>query len=67
MNPAACGDILGPKLAPAALGFITLFLGIGQAIGPYAAGAIADAEGSFAPVFSWRRVSRFWEPSVRPP
>lgn len=51
MNPAACGDILGPKLAPAALGFNTLFLGIGQAIGPYAAGAIADAGGSFVPVF----------------
>jgi MFS family permease len=48
---AACGDILGPQLAPAALGFVTLFFGIGQAAGPYAAGAIADAKGSFAPVF----------------
>ena len=46
---AACGDILGPRLAPAALGFITLFFGIGQAIGPSVAGIIADGAGSFVP------------------
>lgn len=46
---AACGDILGPRLAPAALGFITLFFGIGQAIGPSIAGIIADRAGSFVP------------------
>jgi MFS family permease len=44
---ATCGDVLGPRLAPAALGFITLFFGIGQAVGPAVAGAIADAAGSF--------------------
>jgi sugar phosphate permease len=44
---AACGDFVGHRLAPAALGFVTLFFGIGQAIGPWAAGAIADASGSF--------------------
>ena len=44
-------DKLGPKLAPAALGFITLFFGIGQAAGPGVAGAIADAAGSFVPAF----------------
>jgi len=38
-------------LAPAALGFITLFFGLGQAIGPSVAGAIADATGSFALAF----------------
>jgi len=48
---AACGDVLGPDLAPAALGFITLFFGIGQAAGPTVAGAIADATGSFYPAF----------------
>jgi len=48
---ATCGDVLGPELAPAALGFITLFFGIGQAIGPIAAGAIADAVSSFSPTF----------------
>lgn len=46
---AACGDILGPRLAAAGLGFVTLFFGIGQAVGPSAAGAIADATGSLAP------------------
>ena len=48
---AVSGDILGPRLAPAALGFITLFFGIGQAIAPFAAGRIADAYGSYTPAF----------------
>ena len=48
---AACGDILGPRLAPAALGFITLFFGIGQAVGPSIAGAMADAADSFLPAY----------------
>jgi sugar phosphate permease len=46
---ATCGDLLGPRLAPAALGFVTLFFGIGQAAGPSAAGRVADATGSLAP------------------
>jgi len=46
---ALCGDMLGPRLAPAALGFITLFFGIGQALGPTVAGAIADAADSLLP------------------
>jgi sugar phosphate permease len=46
---ATCGDLLGPRLAPAGLGFVTLFLGIGQAAGPSAAGAVADATGSLSP------------------
>ncbi|MCC6188249.1 MAG: MFS transporter [Anaerolineales bacterium] len=49
---ATCGDLLGPRLAPAALGFITLFFGLGQAIGPSVAGAIADAAGTFTPAFA---------------
>ena len=48
---ATCGDVLGSRLAPAALGFITMFFGIGQAIGPSVAGAIADARGSFSLAF----------------
>jgi MFS family permease len=48
---ATCGDILGPKLAPAGLGFVTLFFGIGQAAGPIVAGALADATHSFSPAF----------------
>lgn len=46
---AMCGDLLGPRLAPAGLGFVTLFFGVGQAIAPSVAGAMADAAGSLAP------------------
>lgn len=46
---ATCGDILGPRLAPAGLGFITLFFGVGQAAGPGVAGIIADTFHSFSP------------------
>ncbi len=46
---AACGDLLGPRLAPAGLGFVTLFFGIGQAIGPSVAGAVADTMHSLLP------------------
>jgi sugar phosphate permease len=48
---AACGDYLGPRLAPAALGFVALFFGLGQAAGPSVAGVLADATGSFVPGF----------------
>jgi len=48
---SACGDQLGARMAPAALGFLTLFLGIGQAVGPSVAGRIADRAGSFSPAF----------------
>ena len=44
---AAAGDHVGPKLAPAGLGFITLFFGIGQALGPYVGGYLADATRTF--------------------
>ncbi len=43
---ATCGDVLGPRLAPAALGFITIFFGLGQALGPVVAGGMADAAGN---------------------
>jgi MFS family permease len=46
---ATCGDILGPRLAPAGIGFVTLFFGIGQAAGPSVAGSVADACNSLAP------------------
>lgn len=48
---AVSGDILGPKLAPAALGFITLFFGIGQALAPFVSGRVADACGSYTLAF----------------
>jgi MFS family permease len=44
---AAAGDFVGPRLAPAGLGFITLFFGIGQALAPAVGGYLADVSGSF--------------------
>jgi MFS family permease len=48
---AATGDAVGGRLAPAALGFITLFFGIGQALGPALAGWIKDTTGTFTYAF----------------
>lgn len=48
---AACADLLGARMAPAALGFVTLFFGIGQAAGPSIAGRLADLNGSFRGAF----------------
>jgi sugar phosphate permease len=48
---AASGDAVGGSLAPAGLGFITLFFGIGQALGPVFGGWIKDATGSFTYAF----------------
>ncbi len=48
---AAAGDCVGPRLAPAGLGFITLFFGIGQALGPWIGGRLADLTGSFTGPF----------------
>jgi sugar phosphate permease len=48
---ATAGDYVGPRLAPAGLGFITLFFGIGQALGPWIGGYLADATKSFSGPF----------------
>lgn len=48
---AACADRFGVRLAPASLGFITFFLGIGQAVGPYVGGALADAFSSLTATY----------------
>lgn len=45
---ATAGDIVGPKLAPAGLGFITLFFGTGQALGPALGGYLLDTTKSFS-------------------
>lgn len=52
ITAAAAGDYVGPRLAPACLGFITLFFGIGQALGPAVGGALADRTGSFVAAFA---------------
>jgi MFS family permease len=48
---AASGDAVGGRLAPAGLGFATLFFGVGQALGPALAGWIKDATGTFTYAF----------------
>ncbi|MHB1133574.1 MAG: MFS transporter [Chloroflexota bacterium] len=48
---AFCGDLLGPRLAAAAFGVNNLMAGVGLAIGPAAAGLIADSTNSFTPAF----------------
>lgn len=48
---AASGDAVGGRLAPAGLGFITLFFGVGQALGPWIGGLIKDATGTFTYAF----------------
>ncbi|ADC65194.1 major facilitator superfamily MFS_1 [Ferroglobus placidus DSM 10642] len=44
---AYCGDLAGKSSASAAIGFVTLFFGVGQMIGPSVAGFLADVTGSF--------------------
>lgn len=44
---AAVGDYLGPSQAVHALGILTMFFGVGQAVGPAVAGMLADRTGSF--------------------
>jgi MFS family permease len=43
---AGCGDQYGPVMASASLGFVTIFLGLGQVLGPYLAGKMADVFGT---------------------
>ncbi|MBN2032688.1 MAG: MFS transporter [Deltaproteobacteria bacterium] len=56
---AAAGDAVGPRLAPAGLGCITLFFGVGQALGPAVAGYIKDVTGSFTGAFVLSTVVSF--------
>jgi predicted MFS family arabinose efflux permease len=45
---ASVGDLFESRFAPVVFGFITLFFGIGQVVGPIIAGLIADTTGSYA-------------------
>lgn len=56
---AACGDFVGPRLAPAAFGAITLVFGIGQSVGPSVGGWLADYTGSFTAAFIAAAVAAF--------
>ncbi len=51
ITAATAGDYVGARLAPACLGFITLFFGIGQALGPVVGGYLADHTHSFTNSF----------------
>ena len=48
---AACGDRFGATTGRGALGFVTIFIGVGQALGPYVGGTLADAFSSFGPSY----------------
>lgn len=69
---AACGERFDAALAYAAFGFVTFFIGAGQAIGPYVGGALEDRFGSLGPsyvvsagVFVLAAVAAFLLPSTR--
>ncbi|MDP6690066.1 MAG: YbfB/YjiJ family MFS transporter [Alphaproteobacteria bacterium] len=48
---AAAADYLSPDRAAAVIGTISIFQGIGQMLGPIAAGAMAEYSGSFTPAY----------------
>ena len=48
---AIAGDVFGSRLAPAALGLMTIVFGVGQTLGSYAGGRLADVAQSFSPAF----------------
>ncbi|HHU76953.1 MAG TPA: YbfB/YjiJ family MFS transporter [Firmicutes bacterium] len=49
---ASVGDRVEPRLIPTAMGFVTLFFGVGQALGPAIGGYLADFSGSFRVAFA---------------
>lgn len=70
---AACGDRFGARLAFASMGFVTIFIGTGQAVGPYVGGLLEDVFGSLGPsyllcafVFVVGAVASFLLPDARP-
>jgi predicted MFS family arabinose efflux permease len=48
---ASAGDLLGSRMAAAAFGFISLLLSVGQVLGPFVAGRLAAAGGTYAYCF----------------
>lgn len=70
---AACGDKYGARLVFTALGFVTIFIGLGQALGPYVGGSLEDRFGSLGPsyllsaaLFAIAAVTALFLPNVRP-
>lgn len=56
---ALCGDTMGPRRAPAALGFITLGFGIGQAFAPWVTGVLVDFTANFSLPFFVASITSF--------
>ncbi len=54
---AYCGDIAGGEAAAAAIGFVTLFFGVGQMIGPSIGGYLADLTGNFVATLTFAGVT----------
>ena len=54
-----CGDFVGSKLAPAALGLMTLFFGLGQVLGPLIAGRLAFYTSSYSIAFVVAGIAAF--------
>lgn len=48
---AACGEHFGVRLAFASFGFVTVFIGLGNAIGPYVSGLLEDRLASLGPAY----------------
>jgi len=44
----ACAEIVGPALAPAAIGLLAVFFGVGQVVGPVVGGLLADWTGALS-------------------
>jgi MFS family permease len=71
---AACGDGFGARLAFASLGFVTVFIGIGQVVGPYVGGLLEDRFASLGPsyllsagTFALGVIAALLLPDARPP
>ena len=69
---AACGDRFGATFAFASFGFVTAFIGVGQAVGPFIGGVLADSFGTLEPsylvstgLFVVAAVAAFLLPDVR--
>ncbi|MHB8156186.1 MAG: MFS transporter [Desulfocucumaceae bacterium] len=46
-----CGDLVGPKNAPATLGLVTIFMGVGQVLAPTCASYIKEISFSYSGAF----------------
>ncbi len=57
---ALCGDTMGPRGAPAALGFITLGFGIGQVFAPWISGLLVDFTANFSLPFFVASLTSFF-------